>query len=81
MLYCFVESLWRTEDAGSFIRVGTLDQRGKIEPDVHIFTASKVNWVDLSAAQWEGKVFEGYYDRTQVWTKESQERLNKILSK
>lgn len=66
-------------EVGSFIRVGTLDKKDQIKPDVHIFTASKMEWIDLSASQWEGKVFETFYDHTQVWTKESLERMVRIM--
>lgn len=68
-------------DIGSFIRVGTLDKRDQVAPDVHIFTTSKMGWLDLSGNQWEGKVFDEFYDRHQVWAKENLERLDKILPK
>ncbi|WEW61223.1 hypothetical protein PRK78_006713 [Emydomyces testavorans] len=63
----------------SFVRVGTLDEKDKIEPDVHFYTSSKLEWVDLSASKWEGKVFEEYYDHEKVWRKESLERLEKMM--
>lgn len=60
--------------AGSFskfIRVGSLDQPDLFPPDVHIFTASKQPWVQLSD---EMPSFAEYYDRVQVWSEESLRR-------
>jgi hypothetical protein len=34
-------------DAIRFVRVGTLDEPGRLPPDIHIFTASKQPWVVL----------------------------------
>lgn len=59
-----------------FVRVGTLDQPDLLPPDVHIFTASKQPWVVLP----EGvPAFEEYYDRDELWPRESLERRQALL--
>jgi len=47
-----------------FVRVGTLDQPDLLAPDVHIFTASKQPWVQLSGAV---PACEEYYERERLW--------------
>nr|WP_315483293.1 GFA family protein [uncultured Undibacterium sp.] len=59
-----------------FVRVGSLDNPDICPPDVHIFTASKQPWVQLSAAT---PNFPDYYDRQKVWSKASLERRNTYL--
>ncbi|MBL8361663.1 MAG: GFA family protein [Rubrivivax sp.] len=52
-----------------FVRVGTLDEPGRLPPDVHIFTASKQPWVVLPPG---APAFEEFYDtREQVWRADS----------
>ena len=51
-----------------FIRVGTLDDPGKMPPDVHIHTSSKQAWVTLPP---DARAFEKYYDLEEVWSQES----------
>ena len=59
-----------------FVRVGTLDQPDLLPPDVHIFTASKQPWVVLP----EGiPAFEEYYDRDELWSKESLARRQALV--
>ncbi len=59
-----------------FVRVGTLDTPDALQPDVHIFTASKQSWVQLPAAT---PAFPEYYDRDKVWSASSLERRKKLL--
>ncbi|RVU39776.1 GFA family protein [Hwanghaeella grinnelliae] len=47
-----------------FVRVGTLDDPSAIEPDVHIFTRSKLDWVVIPDAQ---KAFEIFYEVEEEW--------------
>ena len=54
-----------------FIRVGTLDDPGKMPPDVHIHTSSKQAWVTLPP---DVRAFKKYYDIEEVWSQESFER-------
>ena len=47
------------KDILRFVRVGTLDAPGEVEPDIHIYTRSKLPWVRLP----EGALaVEAYYD-------------------
>ena len=55
-----------------FVRAGTLDNPRGIEPDVHIFTRSKVDWVSLPESV---PAFPVYYETEKLWPAESLERL------
>jgi hypothetical protein len=55
-----------------FVRAGTLDEPASVEPDVHIYTRSKVPWLTLPAGV---PAFRSYYDRAQVWPSTSLERV------
>ena len=55
-----------------FVRGGTLDDPSSIEPDVHIYTRSKLPWVVLPAST---PAFRTYYDTEKLWPAESVERL------
>ncbi|ORY19773.1 Mss4-like protein [Clohesyomyces aquaticus] len=86
---CFVAIYSHYAGSGAamtFVRVGTLsDEDGskqRVSPDVHIFTKSKMGWVDLSGEVERGvKVCEEYYDREEVWGKEALERRKVWLEK
>ena len=61
-----------------FVRVGTLDDPQALRPDVHIYTRSKVSWVQLP----EGvPTFEAYYDSKLVWPEASLERRREMFAK
>jgi hypothetical protein len=55
-------------DAIRFVRVGTLDRPGDVPPDIHIFTAAKLPWVQLPAGV---PAVPEYYDRRppRRWTR------------
>jgi hypothetical protein len=55
-----------------FVRAGTLDDPTSVEPDVHIYTRSKVPWVELPEST---PAFRTYYDTQKLWPEESLERL------
>jgi len=55
-----------------FVRGGTLDDPSGVEPDVHIYTRSKLPWVTLPDGV---PAFDGYYDAKQLWPRESLERV------
>ncbi len=55
-----------------FVRAGTLDTPAAVRPDVHIFTRSKLPWLELP----EGvRAFPEGYKIEDVWSAESKERL------
>jgi hypothetical protein len=64
-------------EAISFVRVGTLDEPGRLPPDVHIFTESKQPWVLLPAG---ARVFPQYYERRQVWSAASLARREALIA-
>ena len=60
-----------------FVRAGTLDEPSSVEPDVHIYTRSKVGWVQLPESV---PAVDVYYDPDDLWPPESLERLGAVLS-
>jgi hypothetical protein len=59
-----------------FVRAGTLDDPSSIEPDVHIYTRSKLPWVTLPDSV---PAFEEYYDTKALWPAASLERLRATM--
>ena len=57
-----------------FVRGGTLDEPRGIEPDVHIFTRSKVDWVRIPDGQ---PAFEVFYDIDELWPETSLARVGR----
>ena len=55
-----------------FVRAGTLDNPDAVQPDVHIFTRSKLPWLNLPA---DAPAFESFYKLAEVWRPESLARL------
>lgn len=61
----------------SFVRVGTLEEPGRVRPDVHIFVSTKVPWLELPG---DVPVMSGYYDMKALWPAESWQRLTAVRS-
>jgi hypothetical protein len=59
-----------------FVRAGTLDDPGGVQPDVHIYTRSKVGWVTIPDPV---PAFEEYYKTRELWPAASLERLDAIV--
>ncbi len=59
-----------------FLRATTLDDRAALPPDAHIFTRSKLPWVELPT---ETPAFDVYYDMAALWPPESLARLGALL--
>ena len=57
--------------AVTFVRIGTLDRPGSCPPDLHIFTSSKLPWVELGS---DTPFVAGYYLRSEYWPAASIER-------
>jgi hypothetical protein len=55
-----------------FVRAGTLDDPATVEPDVHIYTRSKLPWVVIPDSV---LAFRTYYDTNKLWPAASLERL------
>ncbi len=60
-----------------FVRAGTLDDPASVEPDVHIFTRSKLPWVTLPDSV---PAFNVYYDAKKLWPAASLERFEAITA-
>ncbi|HEX5454608.1 MAG TPA: GFA family protein [Stellaceae bacterium] len=60
------------------LRAGTLDDPAAITPDVHIFTRSKVPWLDLPQ---DARVFPAFYKRDEVWPPESLARWKEVAGR
>jgi hypothetical protein len=75
---CFV-ALWSCyvgfRGSIHFVRVGTLDNPGRLQPDIHIFTASKLPWVAIPEGQ---PAVEIYYRSAEYWPEQSLERLRRV---
>jgi hypothetical protein len=63
--------------AVKFVRGGTLDQPASVAPDVHIYTRSKLPWVELPESV---PAVDVYYDTKELWPPESLQRLRAVLS-
>ncbi len=66
-----------TVDKIRFVRVGTLDEPASLPPDIHIYTRSKLPWVQIPQG---APAVEVYYDSNEVWPPESLERLKAIFA-
>lgn len=60
-----------------FVRAGTLDTPSSVAPDIHIFTRSKLPWVELPP---DVPAVEIYYDRKELWPTASNERLDTLIA-
>jgi hypothetical protein len=61
-----------------FVRAGTLDNPEAVRPDVHIFTRSKLPWLNLPA---DAPAFDSFYKLAEVWRPESLTRLRDASAK
>jgi hypothetical protein len=57
--------------------VGTLDNPGRVPPDVHIYTSTKAPWFTLPP---EALVFEESYKIDEVWSEDSMRRRQALSS-
>jgi len=60
-----------------FVRAGTLDQPEHVKPDVHIFTRSKLPWLQLPN---DALAFKTFYNLDEIWPTQSKERLRRNMS-
>lgn len=51
-------------DAIRFVRVGTLEEPGRVPPDIHIYTSTKQPWVLIPPG---ARVVPEFYDPKEVW--------------
>jgi hypothetical protein len=62
----------------AFVRVGTLDEPGRLAPDIHIFTSTKMPWLALPEG---ARAVPEYYSAKQVWTADSLARRERLLGR
>ena len=60
-----------------FVRGGTLEDPASVTPDIHIFTRSKLPWVQLPPG---ARSFEGFYEVPKVWPAEAYARLRSAMA-
>lgn len=59
-----------------FVRMGTLDEPDLFPPDVHIFTSTKLPWLELGD---EIPSFAEFYVKADMWSQDSIDRYNNAL--
>ena len=65
-------------DLVRFVRVGTLDEPGRLPPDIHIFTSTKQPWVVIPLGV---PAVAEYYKSADYWRAASIERRKAILGR
>jgi hypothetical protein len=60
-----------------FVRVGTLDRPSALRPDIHIYTETKVPWLELPRGT---PAFRQFYVLEKVWPRKSLQRLQRAMS-
>ena len=58
-----------------FVRVGTLDEPGRIAPDVHIYTSTRLPWLELPAGI---PAVAEFYSPAEIWPEASRERWRQL---
>ena len=72
-------ALWSHYPGGgpkvSFVRAGTLDTPERVEPDIHIYTSTRLPWLELP----EGvPAVAEFYSPKDVWPAETLERYRRL---
>jgi hypothetical protein len=65
-------------EAIRFVRVGTLEEPDRLPPDIHIYTASRLPWVQLPAGV---PAVPAFYDPRQLWPADSLARWRKAVAR
>jgi hypothetical protein len=65
-------------EAIRFIRVGTLDEPGRMPPDMHIYTESKQPWVVIPPGM---PAVPAFYKVPEVWSQASLERYRAQMAR
>ena len=56
----------------AFLRVGTLNDPGQLPPDIHIYTSTKLPWLELPSG---AKAVAEFYSPAELWSVESRDRF------
>jgi len=62
----------------AFVRVGTLDRPEVLPPDIHIYTATRLPWLELAK---DARAVPEYYSAREVWPAESLARRERLLGR
>jgi hypothetical protein len=72
-------ALWSTYPGAGpkvrFVRVGTLAEPGRLAPDIHIYTTTRLPWLTLPEG---ANAVPEYYSRKALWPADSQERWRRL---
>jgi len=60
----------------AFVRVGTLEEPGRLPPDIHIFTSTRLPWLPLPE---DVRAVPEFYSPREVWPAESLERWRRAM--
>jgi len=58
-----------------FVRAGTLNDPSRVEPDVHIYTSTRLPWLELPD---DARAVAEFYSPKEVWPAESLERYRRL---
>ena len=61
----------------AFVRVGTLDSPERLPPDIHIYTSTKLPWLQLPDG---ARAVPEYYSSKAVWSADSLARRERLQS-
>ncbi|HEX8624249.1 MAG TPA: GFA family protein [Allosphingosinicella sp.] len=61
----------------AFVRVGTLDLPERLPPDIHIYTSTKLPWLQLPDG---ARAVPEYYSSKEVWSADSLARRERLRS-
>ncbi len=71
-------ALWSHYPGGgakiAFVRVGTMEEPGRLTPDIHIYTSTILPWLGLPAG---AKAFDEFYNPADLWSAEIRQRFRK----
>ena len=74
-------ALWSHYPGGgtklAFVRVGTLDRPERLPPDIHIYTSTRLPWLELPEG---ARAVPEYYSARDVWPAESLERRSRLFA-
>ncbi len=65
-------------DAIVLLRIGSLDDKNAVKPDIHIFTSTQQDWLKFSD---DLPVVEEYYKKQDYWPHDSKDRFFKLMGR
>jgi hypothetical protein len=70
-----IYSIFNNSDVMTFIKTATLDEPDRFPPQAHIFTKSKLTWVNLEGST---PCFEAFYNKEELLSEKSLKRRQAI---